>query len=77
MKAKCFEDARLKVDSLSNRLRALMAHGLGRMDLVLCWTTWRIQPLSPRTRLIVEYTRCVTDDLRMSEKQATPPTLIG
>ena len=54
-----------------SRLRALVAHGLVGMDLVLCWTTWRIQPLSTRTRLIVEYTRCVTDNLRMTEKQAS------
>ena len=71
MKAKCSEDARPKVDSLLRRLRALVAHRLGGMDLVLCWTTWRIQPLSPRTRLIVEYTRCVTDSLCMIEKQAS------
>ena len=38
---------------------------------MLCWTTWRIQPLSPRTRLIVKYTRCVTDNLRMTDKQAS------
>ena len=48
MKAKCSEDARPKVDSLMRRIRALIAHGLGGMDLVLYWMTWRIHPLSPR-----------------------------
>ena len=71
MKAKCSEEARPKVEALMGRLRALVAHGLVGMDLVLCCTPWRIQPLSPRTRLIVEYSRCVTDNLRMTEKQAS------
>ena len=68
MKARCSETARPKVESLITRIRALLSHNLENMDLVRCWTTWKIQPLSPRTRLICTYTRCVTDDLRMTDK---------
>ena len=45
------------------------------MDLVRCWTTWRIQPLSPRTRLICSYTRCAGDDLRVTEQLSDGPEL--
>ena len=54
------------------RLKALVAHGLTGMDLIRCWATWRIQPLSPRTRLICTYSRQVSDNLRMTTEQAGP-----
>ena len=63
MKARCPESARPKVESLITRIRALLSHDLENMDLGRCWTTWRIQPLSPRTWLICTYTRCVTDEI--------------
>ena len=75
MKARCSEAARPKVESLIIRIQALLSHDLENMDLVRCWTTWKIQPLSPRTRLICTYTRCVTDDLRVSNKLSDGPEL--
>ena len=75
MKARCPETARPKVESLITRIRALLSHDLENMDLVRCWTTWKIQPLSPRTRLICSYTRCVTADLRITDKLADGPEL--
>ena len=75
MKARCSEAARPKVESLILRIRALLSHNLENMDLVRCWTTWRIQPLSPRTRLICSYTRCITDDLRTTDKLSDGPEL--
>ena len=75
MKARCSEAARPKVESLIVRIQALLSHDLENMDLVRCWTTWRIQPLSPRTRLICSYTRRVTDDLRVTEKLSDGPEL--
>ena len=75
MKDRCPESARPKVESLITRIRALLSHDLENMDLVRCWTTWKIQPLSPRTRLICSYTRRVTDDLRVTEKLSDGPEL--
>ena len=75
MRARCSEAARPKVESLIIRIQALVSHKLENMDLVRCWTIWRIQPLSPRSRLICQYTRCVTDDLRVSEKLSDGPEL--
>ena len=75
MKARCKEAARPKVESLITRIRAILTHKLENLDLVRCWTTWKIQQLSPRTRLICEYTCCVTDDLRISEKLSDGPEL--
>ena len=75
MKARCSETARPKVESLIVRIRALLSRNLENMDLVRCWTTWRIQPLSPRTRIICTYTRCVGDDLRTTDKLSDGPEL--
>ena len=75
MKARCSEVARPRVESLITRIRALLSHNLENMDLVRCWTTWRIQPLSPRTRLICSYTRCAGDDLRVTEQLSDGPEL--
>ena len=75
MKARCLEAARPNVESLILRIQALLSHDLENLDLVRCWTTWRIQPLSPRTRLICTYTRCVTNDLRMTDKLSDGPEL--
>ena len=76
MKARCSETARPKVESLIIRIQALLSHSLENMDLVRCWTTWRIQPLSPRTRLICTYTRCVGDDLRITDKLSDGPDVV-
>lgn len=47
-----------------SKLRAFLANGLTGIDLVRCWTAWRILPLSRRPGLMCEYTGSVTDPLR-------------
>ena len=36
------------------KVRALIDHGLTGLDLLSCWTKWRIQPVSPRQRSFLE-----------------------
>lgn len=43
-----------------------MANGLTGVNLVRCWVTWRILPLSRRSGLMCEYTSDVKDPLRYS-----------
>ena len=44
-----------------SKIRAFMANGLTNIDLVRCWVSWGILPLSRRTRLMHEYTGDVND----------------
>ena len=59
--------ARMEIQALTRRGKALIAHGLTGVDLVKCWIRWSIQPLAIRPRLIFEYTGEATDTLRYSE----------
>ena len=59
--------ARMEIQALTRRGKALIAHGLTGVDLVKCWIRWSIQPLVIRPRLIFEYTGEATDTLRFSE----------
>ena len=59
--------ARLEIDALTRRGKALIAHGLTGIDLVKCWVRWSIQPLAIRPRLMHEYTGESTDKLRYTE----------
>ena len=59
--------ARMEIQALTRRGKALIAHGLTGVDLVKCWIRWSIQPLAIRPRLIFEYTGKATDTLRFSE----------
>ena len=43
------------------KIRALMANGLTEIDLVRCWVTWRILPLSRCPGLMCEYTSDTKD----------------
>ena len=49
------------------KLRALMANGLTGIDLVRCWVSWGILPLSRRPGLMHEYTGNVKDPQRYHE----------
>ena len=58
------------------KLRALMANSLTGIDLVHCWVSWSILPLSRRTSLMHEYTGNVNDpqrhsDIPMTEEEVT------
>ena len=48
-----------------------MANGLTDIDLVRCWVSWGILPLSRRTRLMHEYTGDVKDPQRHTEIELT------
>ena len=49
------------------KLRALLANGLTGFDLVHCWVSWGILPLSRRPGLMHEYTGNVKDPQRYHE----------
>ena len=57
----------MEIQALTRRGKALIVHGLTRVDLVKCWIRWSIQPLAIRPHLIFEYTGEDTDTLRYSE----------
>ena len=59
--------ARLEIDALTRRGKAVIAHGLTGIDFVKCWIRWSILPLAIRPRLIHEYTGESTDKLRYTE----------
>ena len=48
-----------------------MANGLTGIDLVRCWVSWSILPLSRRTGLMCEYTGDVNDPQRHTNMQLT------
>ena len=54
-----------------SKLRALMANGLTRIDLVRCWVSWGILPLSRRTGLMCEYSGNAKDPQWHNEIQLT------
>ena len=59
-------EERTKYMSIFSKIRALMANGLTGVDLVRCWVSWRILPLSRWSCLMCEYTCDVKDPLRYS-----------
>ena len=65
--------ARMEIQALTRRGKALIAHGLIGVDLVKCWIRWSIQPLAIRPRLIFEYTGKATDTIRFSEAPIDDP----
>ena len=50
------------VESLLDKVRALTLHGLTGLDLISCWTKWRVQPVSRRSRLMMDFT-CHANDV--------------
>ena len=53
------------------KVTALLGNGLTGVDLVRCWVSWRIIPLSRRTGLMCTYTGGVKDPLRHSSAPLT------
>ena len=53
------------------KLRALLANGLTGVDLVRCWISWCILPLSRRPGLMFEYTGNTNDPQRFNEIELT------
>ena len=68
--------ARMEIQALTRRGKALIAHGLTGVDLVKCWIRWSIQPLAIRPRLMYEYTGEPTDDLRFTEVTLTEDQIV-
>ena len=65
------DENRVLIEAVRVRARALLAHGLRGTDLVKCWISWFIQPLSIRTWLFHEFTGETTDSMRYSEVTLT------
>ena len=53
------------------KVKALLGNGLTGVDLVKCWVSWRIIPLSRRTGLMCTYTGDEKDSLRHSSASLT------
>jgi hypothetical protein len=58
-----------------DKIAALMANGLTGADLILCWLSWRIQPLSFRDRLMYEYSG-LEDPQRYNKEPAPVPDVV-
>jgi hypothetical protein len=54
------------------KIRALIGHGLTGLDLLSCWTKWRIQPVSPRQRSFLECTGTSADVDRIKASDWRP-----
>ena len=54
------------------KVRALIGHGLTGLDLLSCWTKWRIQPVNIRQRSFLEYTGTSADVDRIQAADWTP-----
>lgn len=75
---------RAKYSSMFLKIGALIANGLSRVDLVHCWVSWMILPLSRCDGLMCEYTGDKNDPQRynqasLTEKEITDTvkTLLG
>ena len=53
------------------KVKALLGNGLTGIDLVRCWVSWRIIPLSHRSGLMCTYTGGKKDPLRHSSVHLT------
>jgi hypothetical protein len=66
---------RIRLQPLMDKIAALMANGLTGADLILCWLSWRIQPLSFRDRLMYEYSG-LEDPQRYNKEPAPVPDVV-
>ena len=62
---------RAKLAPTLAKVKALLGNRLTGIDLVRCWVSWRIIPLSRRTGLMCTYTGGVKDPLRHSSAPLT------
>ena len=53
------------------RINALLGNGLTEVDLTSCWVSWRVIPLSRRSKLMYEYVGGPDDSLRHISVQLT------
>ena len=59
------------------RVNALLGNGLTRVDLIRCWISWRVIPLSRRSKLMYEYGGGPDDSLRHSSIQLTEEDIVA
>ena len=67
---------RKKLTSTIRKVQALLGNGLTGVDLVRCWVSWRIIPLSGQSGLMCTYTREKDDPLRHSSLHLTEEGII-
>ena len=66
---------RAKLAPTIAKVKALLRNGLTGIDLVRCWVSWRIIPLSRRPGLMCTYTGGIKDPLRHSSVRLTEEAL--
>src|SRR5215216_4929411 len=66
---------RAKLAPTISKVKALLGNGLTSIDLVRCWISWRIIPLSRRPGLMCTYTGSVKDPLRYSSTPLPDETI--
>ena len=54
---------RMKLVPTIKKVQALLGNGLTGVDMIRCWVTWRIIPLSRRSGLMCNYTGGTNDPL--------------
>ncbi|XBI36935.1 hypothetical protein VPH35_122370 [Triticum aestivum] len=59
------------------RINALLGNGLTGVDLTRCWISWRVIPLSRRSKLMYEYGGGPDDSLRHSSVQLTKEDIVS
>ena len=59
------------------RINALLGNGLTGVDLIRGWISWRVIPLSRRSKVMSEYGGGPNDSLRHSFVQLTKEDIVG
>ena len=59
------------------RINAILGNGLTGVDLTRCWISWRVIPLSRRSKLMYEYGGGPDDSLRHSSVQLTEEDIVS
>ena len=59
------------------RINGLLGNGLTGVDLTRCWISWRIIPLSRRSKLMYEYGGEPDDSLRHTSVQLTEEDIVA
>jgi len=72
LKSKPRDSAMAFVNESLLKVRALINHGLTGLDLLSCWTKWRIQPVSRRQFSFLECTGTSADVDRVQAADWTP-----
>ena len=72
LKSKPRDSATAFINESLIKVRTLIGHGLTGLDLLSCWTKWRIQPVSPRQRSFLECSGTSVDVDRVRAADWTP-----